>query len=177
MSLFLLSGIMGMFLIIILKKPITRMIGHENQIVQRFTNTGWFQNYWFGGIFLFAFNAVLFSSIWLILLALMYLRIPFFYLFVMGGGVILSIYSWVVISHAWQGSKINRLKMGLLGSSFYVLLALFFVYRIITLKPSYPGEDTFMAFIGLVIGFIVATIASITCLIFTGLSQRKRKVI
>jgi hypothetical protein len=51
---------------------------------------------------------------------------------------------WVLINHAWQGTQSNRLKMGFLGSSFYAFLAFALAYQLVTLKSSYPNENTCM---------------------------------
>ena len=58
--------------------------------------------------------------------------------------------------------------MGTIGSSFYGVLSILFIYWLVTLEPSYPGEDTFMQAIGLMLGTIVTTVAFITCFIITG---------
>lgn len=83
-----------------------------------------------------------------------------------------SIFSWVLINNAWQGTKRNRLKVGAVGSSFYIFLTFIFAYWFVTLKPSYPGEDTFMGAIGLIFAIIVTTVAFITCFVITGFSKR-----
>jgi hypothetical protein len=66
--------------------------------------------------------------------------------------------------------------MASIGSSFYLLLGIFFLYKYMNLKPSYPGDDTFMAGIGLLFGIIVTLVAWITCFIFTALINKKREV-
>jgi hypothetical protein len=171
--LILFIGILGALVVIFLKKPITRMIGDDYKVVYKLKNAKWFQNHWLGGIFLFAVNAVLFFSTGLALYLLLYFSIPFVHLIVMILAVIGSIFSWVLINHAWQGTKSNRLKMGFLGSSFYVFLTLVFSYQLVTLKSSYSNEDTCMGgVIGLVFGIIVTTVAFITCFTITGFSKK-----
>ena len=81
---------------------------------------------------------------------------------------------WVIIHKAWQGTNRNRLKVGAIGSSFYVLLAMVFMYWTWTLEPSYPGEDTFMKGLGLMVGVFIATVAGVSCFIFTGFSKKKK---
>jgi hypothetical protein len=63
--------------------------------------------------------------------------------------------------------------MATVGSSFYVISSFLFIYWLVTLKPSYPGEDTFMRAIGLVLGVIVTTVAFISCFVITGYSNKK----
>ena len=87
--------------------------------------------------------------------------------------VIGSLFLWIIINKGWQGTKRNRLKMGAVGSSFYIILSLLFFYMLVTLKPSYPGEDTFMRAIGLNLGIAVTTVAFISCFVLTGFSNKK----
>lgn len=54
-----------------------------------------------------------------------------------------------------------------------MILSLMLIYLLVTLEPFYPGEDTFMRAIGLVMGIVVTTVAFISCLIFTGFSNKK----
>ncbi|WP_028392655.1 hypothetical protein [Bacillus cihuensis] len=172
MSLILLIGILGVSLVILFKHPIIDSFGN-NKLVHKLKNTMWFQNHWLSGIFLFVMNAVLLSSTCLVLYMLMFFFIPFLHILVMVFAVIGSIFLWIVINKAWQGTKSNRLKMGAVGSSFYIFLTLVFVYWFVTLKPSYPGEDTFMRAIGLFFAIIVTIVAFITCLVITGYSKKK----
>lgn len=74
----------------------------------------------------------------------------------------------VVAGASWKGTKGNRIKASAVGSSFYAWLALGFVYMLMTLQPAYPGEDTFMRAIGLMLGIIVAATAFVSCLLITG---------
>lgn len=173
MSLVLIIGLLGVLLVTFYKGPITVILGKNNKLVHRLKNARWFQNHWLSGIFLFAMNAVLFFSTGLVLYVLMYFVIPFVHLIVMFFAVIGSILLWVIINKAWQGTKRNGLKMGAIGSSFYIFLTFLFVYWFVTLTPSYPGEDTFMRAIGLVFAIVVTTVAFITCFVITGFSKKK----
>lgn len=170
--LFLLIGLLGVFLIIVINRPLIEMLGENNKLVTTLKNAMWFQNHWLSGIFLFIMNAVLFFLTGLMLYLLTYFSIPFIHLFVMIFAVIGSIFLWIIINKAWQGTNRNRLKIGTVGSSFYIILSLMFIYWLATLKPSYPGEDTFMRAIGLVLGIIVTTVAFISCFIITGYSNK-----
>ncbi len=69
-------------------------------------------------------------------------------------------------------NKKNRFKLGFIGSSFYLILTIVFIYGFMSLKPAYPGEDTFMSAIGLVFAIIVTAIAFIACLVYTGFSGK-----
>ena len=171
MSLILLIGLLGVLLVIFFKRPIIDMLGKDNKLVHKLKSAMWFQNYWLSGIFLFVMNTVLFFSTGLVLYMLMYFFIPYVHLLVMFCAVIGSIFLWVLINKAWQGTKRNRLKIGIVGSSFYIFLTFIFIYWLVTLKPSYPGEDTFMGAIGLVFAIIVTTVAFITCFVITGFQK------
>ncbi|QQZ09915.1 hypothetical protein [Heyndrickxia vini] len=173
MSLILFIGLLGVLLVLFFKNPIINMIGENNKIVHKLQAAYWYQNHWLSGLFLFLVNAVLFFATIAILFALLYLFIPIVHILVMFFAVFGSILLWIIINKAWQGTKRNQLKMGAIGSSFYLLLTFVFLIWFITLKPSYPGEDTFMEAIGLLFAIIVTSVACITCFVFTGCSRRK----
>lgn len=174
MTTILLIGMVGVILILFFIKPLTGKIGGNNKLVHKLKDTKWFQNHWLAGIFLFILNAILFFSTGLVLYVLTYFLIPFVHLFVMLFAVIVSIFLWTLICMAWQGTKRNRLKMGGIGSSFYIFLTFIFVYWLVTLKPSYPGDDTFMGAIGLFFTIIVTSVAFITCFVITGFLKKEK---
>jgi len=175
MSLIIVIGLLGVILVVILKRPIIAMRGNHNRLVGKLQQAKWFENHWLAGMFLFLLNAVLFALTYLLLSVLMFFFIPFMHFVVMAFAVIGSMVLWLVIHKAWEGSNKDRLKLGALGSSFYMLLTLVFVYWLVTLKPSFPGDDSFMKAVGLVIAIIVTAVAGMTCFTITGLSIRENR--
>ncbi|WP_433747494.1 hypothetical protein [Falsibacillus pallidus] len=173
MSSILLIGFVGVMLVLLFKRPLTNQVGKENRFVHKLRNAEWFQNHWLSGLFLFGLNAVLFFSTVLLIYLLMKLMIPFIHLFVMFMAVGASIYLWILIHKAWGGSRKNRLKMSAVGSSFYLILTIIFVFWLKNLKPAYHGDDMFMASIGLIIATIVTTVAFLTCFGIKGFSKGK----
>ncbi|MBM7095282.1 hypothetical protein JSY36_05895 [Bacillus sp. H-16] len=173
MSLLLLTGIFGIVLVLVYKKTLMNKIGTTSKMVQRLSQATWFYNHWLAGLFLFALNTALFFTTGFLLYLLTLVLIPFVHLFVMTGAVIASILLWVVLSQTWRGTKENRLKMSATGSSVYLILTVLFGYFFVTLEPSYEGQDTFMAAIGLLFAAIVTTVAFLTCLTITGLYGKK----
>ncbi len=171
MALILLIGLLGVGLVLFFQRPIIDMLSEDHTLVHKLKDSTWFQNHWLSGIFLFLMNGFLFFSTGLVLYLSMYLFIPYVHLLVMFCAVIASIFLWILIHKAWQGTKRNRLKIGMIGSSFYIFLTCIFIYWLMTLKPSYPGEDTFMGAIGLVFAIIVTAIAFITCFVITGFQR------
>jgi len=169
----LLIGLLGVFLVLLFKRPLITMLGENNSLINLLENRKWFQKHWLSGLFLFAMNAVLFFLTGMLLYMTSYFLIPYIHLPIMIAAVLVSLLLWMVINHAWQGNNRDRLKMGMLGSSFYAGLSLLFIYWLITLEPSYPGEDTFMRAIGFMLGTIVTTVAFISCLVMTGFSKTK----
>jgi len=176
MTSILFIGLLGVLFVIVFKRPILGNLGRNNKWVHKLKNVKWFQNHWLAGLFLFVMNAVLFLLTGIVLRILGYFVIPYVHLLIMFLAVIGSIYLWGLIHNAWEGSKRNRMKLGALGSSFYMLLTFTFVYWFVTLKPSYPGEDTFMRAISLLFAIIVAAVAFITCFIMTGFSKKKEAI-
>lgn len=175
MTFILLIGLLGMFLVILFKRPIANLLGDGNPLVRRLKNAIWFQNHWKSGLFLFVMNAALFFTTCLVLYVFVYFFIPFVHFAVMFLAVTGSIILWLIINKAWEGTTKNRLKMGALGSSFYMIMAALFVCRLVRLKPSYPGDDPFMAAVGLMFAIIVVTVAFITCFVITGFAMRKNQ--
>jgi len=171
-----LLGIVCVLIITLLKNSILSKISIENKLTKKLQQTKWFQNHFLSGGFVFIMNAIFFSLVVIIIFLGSMLHIPFLLLFVMGAAPLLSIFFWSLINVSWKGSKGDRIKMASIGSSFYLLLGIFFIYKLMTLKPSYPGDDIFMAGIGLLFGIIVSLVAWITCFIFTALVRKEREV-
>lgn len=173
LTLLLFLGLVVVFFVIFLKAPLINTFGEDNILIDRLKSTGWFQNYWLAGMFLFIMNAILFFSTALLIYVLSYFLIPYVYLLVMVLAVIGSIFLWIILNKAWQGTRRNCLKMAAVGSSFYLILSLILLYRLVTLEPTYPGDDTLMRAIGMVMGIVVTIVAYISCLIFTGFLNKK----
>ncbi|HZH62583.1 MAG TPA: hypothetical protein VEY70_24075 [Metabacillus sp.] len=173
MTTLLLFGLIAIMIMMIFKNQIWNIFGERNQLVKKLVQAAWFQNHWLAGLSLFGINAGLFFLTIALLYLLMYLVIPYIHLIIMSLAVIASLYVWIVINKAWGGSQKNRLKLGAVGSSFYLLLTMIFVYMIISLEPNYPGEDTFMRFIGLFFAAFVTIVAFFTCFMITGFSKSK----
>lgn len=173
LTLLLFMGLIGVFFLTFLKTPLINLFGEDHILIFNLKNAGWFQIYWLAGMFLFIMNGILFFSTALLIYVLSYFLIPYVYLFVMVLAVIGSIFLWIIINKAWQGTRSNCLKMAAVGSSFYLILSLILIYMLVTLEPSYPGDDTLMRAIGIVMGIVVTTVAFISCFIFTGFSNKK----
>ncbi|MEH7384167.1 hypothetical protein V7147_01960 [Bacillus sp. JJ1521] len=173
MTLFLLLGILLLMIVGINRNKLGNFIGPNNRIVKKLSGYDWFQNPWLNGLFLFVLNGLLFGTTLLIIYGTGLLMIPYIHLFFMVAAVIVSLVSWMIVLHAWKGNKKGGILRGFIGSSFYLILTLVFVYMIVTLEPQFPGDDTFMAFIGLVMGITVTLVAFITCFLFTGLFEKK----
>ncbi|KYC97016.1 hypothetical protein B4102_3530 [Heyndrickxia sporothermodurans] len=173
MSVLLFIGIFGVLLVLLFKNPIINTLGENSKMAHKLQTANWYQNHWLAGIFLFGMNAVLFFATLCVFYLLILLMIPFIHILVMVFAVFGSIFLWIIVNKAWQGTKRNRLKLGAIGSSFYLILTFLFVGWFVTLEPSYPGEDTFMKAIGLLFAIIVTSVECITCFVFTGLSKRK----
>ncbi|MEH7514708.1 hypothetical protein V7146_18495 [Gottfriedia acidiceleris] len=174
LTLFLMFVFIVVFVILVKRDKVSFMLGENNKLVYKLKNTSWFQTHLISGIFLFIVNATLFFSTCLIIYLLTYLLIPFLHLLVMILAVFGSFLLWMIVNKAWQGTYANRIKMSILGSSFYILLSILFLYWLLTLEPSYPGEDLFMRSIGLMLGLIVSVVAFLSCLITTGFSFKSK---
>ncbi|WP_085520603.1 hypothetical protein [Tuberibacillus sp. Marseille-P3662] len=178
MSLILLLGIGLIIMVLFSRQRIMNGVNAQHPLGQKLMRASWFQNHWLSGLLLFFINTVYFFSVLLIIFYLLTIfTIPGIHLVVMLAAVILSIYTWVFLNVIWIGSNRDRLKMGSVGSSFYLFLFVYFLYRFVTLEPSYPGEDMVMAAVGLLFGMIVAIVAYLTCMAFTAFPRRELPLI
>ncbi|PEC48426.1 hypothetical protein CON00_16070 [Bacillus sp. AFS096315] len=174
MTLFLLCVFILVFIILFKRGAVSSKLSENNKLVFKLKNTSWFQNHLMSGFFLFIMNATLFFTTCLVIYLLTYLLIPFLHLLVMILAIFGSFFLWIIVNKAWQGTNANRIKMSILGSSFYILLSILFLYWLLNLEPSYPGEDLFMSSIGLMFGLIVSIVAFLSCLITTGVSFKSK---
>ncbi|WP_146223187.1 hypothetical protein [Ureibacillus chungkukjangi] len=146
-------------------------INENNKFVKSIQRVSWFQKSYLAGIMLLLVNAVLFFGSLGILNALMIYFGLYVHFFVMLVAVVLSIGSWIIVNKAWNGSNRGRIVIAGIGSSFYFVLTILFVYRYMSIEPYYPGEDTFMRALGLTLAGITTVIAWITCFVITGFSS------
>ena len=170
---FFMMGVIALIIIVFYRNSLLDQLVVGEKPVQVLRNASWFQNHWLGGMFLFFTNVLLFAfTAFCLYIILEYVAIPFLHLIVMFLATVASILVWTIIHHAWHGARADRLKMGFIGSSFYAFLLFFFLYKFITLKPAFAGDDTFMTAVGLIFGMIVATVAFMTCFAFTALARK-----
>ena len=119
----------------------------------------WFRNPWLMGVLLFGLNLFLFGATGLLLYGLTLMMIPFIHLVVMAAATASSVLAWQSIVYSRDWGKGERLKVGMVGSSFYLFLFLFILYKWVTYVPLYTGEDEFMSTIGFFMGELVTGMA------------------
>ncbi|PFA63220.1 hypothetical protein CN378_19570 [Bacillus sp. AFS015802] len=172
MTLFILLGMIGLFFFMRMQNKTSYSI----KWIHSLNKYEWFHNPWLVGCFLFGMNLVLFGTTGLILYVITLLMIPYLHLVIMMGAVIVSVLVWssLVNSRAW--GKGERLKVGVVGSSFYLFLSLFILYEWVTYVPQYPGEDGFMAFIGFFLWLLVTGMAFVICLVMVVFLPVDRRV-
>lgn len=173
MSFLLILGFLFVILILLNKQSIVNWVDTDSSLVKKLSSLKWFQNEWLSGILIFLVNAFLFSLAVLIIFVSSMLNIPYVHIVIMFVATIVSIYFWIAVHHAENKQRKGRLIMGSVGSSFYLFLLLGFLYMIATLEPSTPGNDTFMAFIGLVFASFVSFVAMFTCFSITGFTRKR----
>lgn len=172
MSIILLAGFLIVMLLLFFKPLLLRLVPADNLMTRILSKATWFQHAGWSGLFLFLLNALLFGTAGLLLYGSTYLLIPFLHLFIMLLAVIVSLFCWISIVLADNKNKKGRLLMAMLGSSFYLLLFSFSVYRMLILPADNPEQDQFMAFIGLLMISIVTLTAWIACLVITAGTRR-----
>ncbi len=149
MTILLLAGIVFTFILLTKQRELASA-GIITSISYKLKGSFLSTNYWYAGAALFAANVALFTVAFVILFFLPYgatlglvLCIP------------LSLVTWMVFSETWDGSLRDKVKMACIGSSFFLFFIGWMIWYSMNLKPAYPGDDLFMAWIGLVIGMIV----------------------
>ncbi|PWA12053.1 hypothetical protein DCC39_08210 [Pueribacillus theae] len=172
MSTLLLIGCLFVLIVLLNKRRLARFVHSNSFFVRKLESFSWFQNEWLAGIFLFFLNAFLFGLAAAAFILTGMLPIPFFHLVVMFLATVLSIYLWFVFREAVNRGRRESFIMGSVGSSFYFLLLLIFLYMLVTLEPGTPEHDTGMAFFGLIFAMFVSLVAFVTCFWITGLSKK-----
>ncbi|WP_242450828.1 hypothetical protein [Priestia endophytica] len=173
-SIFLL-GMIGIMFLLVFRGKVLSTVKQESRLVKSLQQKSWFHNPYTSGIVLFLWNTVMTAIVALLIFALMIteIYIPYLHIVIFGLGTLACILAWATFSAAWVGSKKSRLTMASIGSSFYVLLGMYGLYEYITLKPSYPGEDVFMAALGFMGVMVVAAVALMTCFLFIGFQKKE----
>lgn len=161
MTLMLGLGLIGLFFFM----RRSRKKAYSIKWITSLNKYSWFQNSWSIGVFLFGMNLVLFGTTALVLFAITFMMIPYIHLVIMVAATVASILVWQSIVYAREWMKGERLKAGMVGSSFYLFLFLFILYKSVTYVPQYPGEDGFMAFIGFFLGLLVTGMAFVICFV------------
>lgn len=172
MSILLVLGIVCIGVLLVNRHQIIGFMRDDSYMVRMLSASSWFQNHWYSGMFLFVLNAMLFGLTLLSIFLLGKLQVPFLHLFIMILAVFSSFYLWASIHQAWRGGRRERFIQGLMGSSVYLLLTLFFGWMLISLEADTPYHDSFMEWIGLVFGMLVSFVAFVTCLCMTGLTSK-----
>jgi hypothetical protein len=101
-------------------------------------------NYWGAGALLFIANALLFA----LALFMTFFIMLFDMTLVLIVCIPLSIYVWYLFSKNWQGSYKDKIKMAVIGSSFFVAFIGWVIWKYTTFEPAYPGDGLLMSWIG-----------------------------
>jgi hypothetical protein len=156
---------------LLIKNSILANINTKSNLSLKFQSTEWFQNPIYSGGFIFFMNAIYFSIALLLIFILNKTGLHFLYFLIVFAVMFLSIWFWCLINVSWKGSKSDRIKMAIIGSSFYLFVGLFFLYKFMNLKSSHTSIG-----FGLLLGTIVSVIGCITCFLFTALEKKVKKV-
>jgi len=134
-------------------------IGTNYEFLNKIKNKKWFQNHWICGLIVLFQNALLFSiaSVLIYLISLpdilhdiMDLQY-FFIIVVLTITLTGSFLLWIIVRNIWQGTFANRMKMSIIGSSFYVLVELVCIYNFISTDYPLPDKELYFANLTLVI--------------------------
>ncbi|MBN3553089.1 hypothetical protein JYA63_02300 [Fictibacillus nanhaiensis] len=151
MTVLLLAGIV-FTLILIMRQRDFASVGMVKNISHKMKGHSLSTNYWQAGIALFSVNAALFALAFVILFFLPYGAMAGLLMCIP-----LSLLTWIIFSEAWMGTWKDKVKMAFIGSSFFLLFLVWVFWYYATLEPAYPGDDLFMAWIGVIIASIFTT--------------------
>lgn len=165
-------GLICLLVLLLFASPLMNRLG-GNKIIKHLQEARWFQNPWLAGIFLFSMNLLLFTFTTLLLYLPTYFAVPTSPLFIMAAAVIASLLLWAFANQGFQGTKRERLKMSLVGSSFYSLLTIGFVIWLQKTPFAIQEDDLFMRDIGLMFGTLVSFVAFLTSFFVTTLQRKK----
>jgi hypothetical protein len=156
---------------LLIKNSILANINTKSNLSLKFQSTEWFQNPIYSGGFIFFMNAIYFSIALLLIFLSNKAGLHFLYFLIVFAVLFLSIWFWCLINVSWKGRIGERIMMASIGSSFYLLVGLFFLYKFMNLKSPHTSNG-----FGLLLGTIVSVIAFITCFLFTALEKKVKKV-
>ncbi|MGM0806720.1 MAG: hypothetical protein ACQET8_18400 [Bacillota bacterium] len=148
MTVLLLAGIV-FTLILLTKQRDIASVGIVRNITHKLKSRSLSTNYWQTGIMLFAANTALFALAFVILFFLPYGAIAGLMMCIP-----LSLFTWVIFSEVWRGSRKDKVKMSFVGNSFFLFFLGWIFWYYATLEPAYPGDDLFMAWMGVIIASI-----------------------
>ncbi|MCR8644476.1 hypothetical protein NV379_17615 [Paenibacillus sp. N1-5-1-14] len=125
----------------------------------------WFQSYWKTGLLVFAGNLILLFGISGLFMLNIMLNIPFLHWLLAILGIVISFWFWIQIGKTWSGAYRSRIWVANIGALFYWLLCGILLYSLFTLKPQFPGDDTFMVAFGYFLGASISFMAAIMCIL------------
>lgn len=148
MTILLLGGIV-FTVILLIKQEELAAAGLVTSISSKIKGSSLSTNYWFAGASLFLANTALFAIAFAI-----FFFIPFGTTLGLVMCIPLSLFTWLIFSQVWGGSYKDKVKMVCIGNIFFLLFMGWTIWYYMTLEPAYPGDDLFMAWIGMIISII-----------------------
>lgn len=164
--LFLVLIVLGMF--VLGGRKIYNRIGTDYKFINKIKIRKWIESYWISGMAFFFLNALLFYlvNVILYLLSLVRFQLHSFGLivgtFVLMMGITGGFFLWFIIRNLWRGTTVNRLKMSIIGSSFYAIVELVCIYKFINESYPFPNMELYYANLTYVIVSAVIFLASFT---------------
>lgn len=167
MSVFLLIG----FITLLIAIPYLVKRNKPNKLFHLLVGLRFSHNPWRFGLLVALGNLIIFGSVIVMYLLAIVINLGILILLIAIIGIVASIWYWIQIGVTWSGTTRDRVIMSLIGSVFYWLLLITFMYMYLTLTPQFEGDDTFMAAIGLFIGMIIsitAALCNISIILYCG---------
>ncbi|OEF95715.1 hypothetical protein [Desulfuribacillus alkaliarsenatis] len=129
----------------------------------------WFSDVWKSGITLFLLNLITagFSLVMFILIT--YLDLSILFLFVGSIGILVTVFAWIVFRSLWTGSKKERFVSALIGTSFYIIAAIFIIIYIWQIDQNLNNDSIGPRVFALYIALYLSINAGSMCIVTVGL--------
>lgn len=164
-----LISLMMMVICVFLKPKLIQLARKNEKVRRKIKGLTWFNNHWYVGFSLFIGNAVIFFVSLLLIFFVSFTPVPFLHVVIFILTALVSLYFWSIINVSWHGTKIERLKLGTVGSFFYVFISIQLFFE--SLGYNLNGNHESIELLGLLINILISGVAFMVCFFYTSFSS------
>ena len=171
MHIILFISLIVLIICAIFKPKLLQLARRNQKVIEKIEALTWFTNHWYAGFALFIGNAFIFLSSLLFIFIVSFIPIPFLHVVIFIMSSLISLYFWSIINVSWHGDKLGRLKIGAVGSFFYVFISFHLLFELHNYNLN-EVQETF-ELIGLFINLLISGIAFVLCILYTSFSSNE----